>query len=198
MSGLVIVFPRFDAGIKRVPIAPVSETLTALGRPASVAMARGAILLTGYRGGATATHLRVGSPVFTHLLSGAHLGLLPWGGLACAIRACIRRFRFASEIPTVPAGIPRRRSSARGKPGDLRPSGPEARSDARPITLRRAGRGSVCPGGHSLRRTVTLRGSRVGHGATITRRRRARHPAVHQAGPIDILCLFGKRFQALH
>ena len=41
----------------------------------------GAILLTGLLGGAIATHLRVGSPVFTHLLFGFYLGLLAWGGL---------------------------------------------------------------------------------------------------------------------
>jgi hypothetical protein len=41
----------------------------------------GAILLTGLLGGAIATHLRVGSPVFTHLLFGFYLGLLVWGGL---------------------------------------------------------------------------------------------------------------------
>ena len=41
----------------------------------------GAILMTGLLGGAIATHLRVGSPVFTHLLFGVYLGLLAWGGL---------------------------------------------------------------------------------------------------------------------
>jgi hypothetical protein len=41
----------------------------------------GAILLTGYMGGAMATHLRVGSPLFSHLLFGFYLGLMIWGGL---------------------------------------------------------------------------------------------------------------------
>ena len=41
----------------------------------------GAILMTGYLGGAIATHLRVGSPVFTHILFGLYLGLLMWAGL---------------------------------------------------------------------------------------------------------------------
>ncbi|GLS43803.1 membrane protein [Methylobacterium brachythecii] len=102
MSGLVIVFLLFDGAIKLIPIAPVTETMLALGWPASVEMARGlgvltlictllyatprtsvlgAILLTGYLGGAMATHLRVGSPVFSHLLFGLYLGLLAWGGL---------------------------------------------------------------------------------------------------------------------
>jgi hypothetical protein len=37
--------------------------------------------MTGLFGGAMATHLRIGSPVFTHLLFGLYLGLLAWGGL---------------------------------------------------------------------------------------------------------------------
>ena len=41
----------------------------------------GAILLTGYLGGAMATHFRVGSPLFSHLLFGLYLGLMVWGGL---------------------------------------------------------------------------------------------------------------------
>ena len=41
----------------------------------------GAILLTGYLGGAIATQLRVGSPIFSHLLFGVYLGLMVWGGL---------------------------------------------------------------------------------------------------------------------
>ena len=41
----------------------------------------GAILLTGYLGGAMATHFRIGSPLFSHLLFGLYLGLFAWGGL---------------------------------------------------------------------------------------------------------------------
>jgi hypothetical protein len=41
----------------------------------------GAILLTGYLGGTVAIHLRVGSPVFSHMLFGVYLGVLLWGGL---------------------------------------------------------------------------------------------------------------------
>ena len=41
----------------------------------------GAILLTGYLGGAVATHLRVGSPLFGYTLSGVYLGIMLWGGL---------------------------------------------------------------------------------------------------------------------
>lgn len=41
----------------------------------------GAILLTGYMGGAAATHLRVGNLLFTHVLFGVYLAVLAWGGL---------------------------------------------------------------------------------------------------------------------
>ena len=41
----------------------------------------GAILLTGYLGGAVATHVRVGSPLFSHVLFGVYLAVLMWGGL---------------------------------------------------------------------------------------------------------------------
>ena len=45
----------------------------------------GAILLTGLFGGAMATHLRIGSPLFSHLLFGLYLGLLRYGA-ACYLR----------------------------------------------------------------------------------------------------------------
>ena len=41
----------------------------------------GAILLTGYLGGAVATHLRVGSPLIGYTLFGVYLGIMLWGGL---------------------------------------------------------------------------------------------------------------------
>ena len=41
----------------------------------------GAILLTGYLGGAIATHVRVGSPLFSHTLFPVYVALLIWGGL---------------------------------------------------------------------------------------------------------------------
>lgn len=102
LSALVVLFLTFDGAIKLVPIAPVTETMQQLGYPAGEGLARGlgiltlacailyavpqtsvlgAILLTGLLGGAIATHLRVGSPLFTHLLFGVYLGLLAWGGL---------------------------------------------------------------------------------------------------------------------
>jgi hypothetical protein len=39
------------------------------------------VLLTGLFGGAMATHLRAGSPLFSHFFFGTYLGLLAWCGL---------------------------------------------------------------------------------------------------------------------
>ena len=41
----------------------------------------GALLLTGYLGGAVATHVRVGNPLFTHILAPTYVAALIWGGL---------------------------------------------------------------------------------------------------------------------
>jgi hypothetical protein len=41
----------------------------------------GAILLTGYLGGAVATHVRIGNPFFSHTLFAVYLGVVLWVGL---------------------------------------------------------------------------------------------------------------------
>lgn len=41
----------------------------------------GAILLTGYLGGAVATNARVGNPLFSYILTPVYVGILVWGGL---------------------------------------------------------------------------------------------------------------------
>ena len=41
----------------------------------------GAILLTGYLGGALASHLRHGDPLFSTVLFPVYFGALLWGGL---------------------------------------------------------------------------------------------------------------------
>jgi hypothetical protein len=102
LSGLVIVFMLFDGAIKLVPWPIVTETMEKIGYGSSESLARtlgvvtvactvlyaipptsivGAILLTGYLGGAMASHMRIGSPLFTHTLFGLYLGLMVWGGL---------------------------------------------------------------------------------------------------------------------
>ena len=102
LSGLVILFLLFDGAIKLVPWPVVTETMDRIGYGSSETLARslgiitivrtvlyaipptsilGAILLTGYLGGAMASHLRIGSPLFSHILFGFYLGLMVWGGL---------------------------------------------------------------------------------------------------------------------
>jgi hypothetical protein len=102
LSSLVIVFLMVDGAIKLVPWPIVTETMDRMGYGSSDALMRGlgavtivctvlyaipptsilgAILLTGYLGGAIASHVRIDSPLFTHTLFGLYLGLMLWGGL---------------------------------------------------------------------------------------------------------------------
>jgi hypothetical protein len=101
VSGLVIAFMLMDATMKLLALPIVVESGAQLGfagadtaRELGVillgctllyAVPRtamfGAILLTGYLGGAVATHVRVGSPLFSHVLFGVYVGVLMWGGL---------------------------------------------------------------------------------------------------------------------
>jgi len=101
LSGIVIAFLLMDATMKLLALPVVLEASGLLGFAGSQ-MARGlgfvllictalylapqtavlgAVLLTGYLGGAVATHVRVGSPLFTHVLFGVYLGVFLWGGL---------------------------------------------------------------------------------------------------------------------
>jgi len=54
----------------------------------------GAVLMTGYIGGAIASHLRADSPLATHTLFGVYLGIAMWLGLwlrDAKLRAYFRR-----------------------------------------------------------------------------------------------------------
>ena len=103
LSGLVILFLLFDAGLKLVsPETAIKYSPPDLGWPLDVPTMTmlgtllliptllyiwprtailGAILVTGYLGGAVATHVRIGSPLFSHCLFGVYLGVMLWGGL---------------------------------------------------------------------------------------------------------------------
>ena len=50
----------------------------------------GAIYLTGFLGGAVATHYRVGSPLGTHVLFGVYMGVVMWTGLLLRYLALLR------------------------------------------------------------------------------------------------------------
>lgn len=112
MSTLAILFLLMDGVMKLVKPAPVVQGTLELGYPGSVifglglvllasvilyaiprAAVLGAILLTGYLGGAVATHVRVENPLFSHVLFPVYLGILIWGGLV------LRDERVRSLLP---------------------------------------------------------------------------------------------------
>jgi hypothetical protein len=95
-----VLFLIPDGIIKFIRPAPVVEAFAHLGLPLTLANGLGillllctviyvfprtsilgAILLTGYLGGAVATHLRAGDPLFSHILFPTYLGVLLWLGL---------------------------------------------------------------------------------------------------------------------
>ena len=100
LSGIAVLFLAFDAIGKLARPAAVVEGTTSLGYPESVILPLGliqvvllvlylvprtsvfgALLWTGYLGGAVATHVRLLNPVFTHILFPVYVALLLWGGL---------------------------------------------------------------------------------------------------------------------
>jgi hypothetical protein len=100
MSGLLVAFLAFDTVIKLIRLPIVAETMVGLGWPPESGFALGvleaaililyviprtsvlgAVLMTGLLGGAMATHIRIGSPLFSHVLFGLYMGLFAWIGL---------------------------------------------------------------------------------------------------------------------
>jgi hypothetical protein len=100
IGALPVLFLLGDGVGKLVKPAPVVEGTLQLGYQASVlvplgivllactilyAVPRtavlGAILLTGYLGGAVATHVRVDNPLLTHTLFPIYFGVMLWGSL---------------------------------------------------------------------------------------------------------------------
>lgn len=100
LTGLSVLFLLFDAIGKLARPAAVVQGTTQLGWPAEVIVPLGiiqlvclafyliprtaflgAILWTGYLGGAVATHVRLGNPLFSHILFPTYIALLLWGGL---------------------------------------------------------------------------------------------------------------------
>jgi hypothetical protein len=100
LTGLALAFLAMDTVMKLLQLAPAIEGTVALGYPASAvftigvvelvcvalyAVPRtsllGALLLTGYLGGAIASQLRIGAPLLSHLLFPTYIAALVWGGL---------------------------------------------------------------------------------------------------------------------
>jgi hypothetical protein len=112
MSGFTVLFMLFDGISKLAMEHHVVEATTKIGypqeviRPLGIALLVctilyviprtaifGAILLTGYLGGAVASKVRIEDPIFSSVLFGVYFGILAWGGLY------LRDERLRSLIP---------------------------------------------------------------------------------------------------
>lgn len=100
LSGLAVLFLMMDAGMKLFMIPNAVEATVQLGYPSHLIVTigiiqvvcliayvvpytapLGAVLWTGYLGGAIATHVRVESPLVSHTLFPIYVAALLWGGL---------------------------------------------------------------------------------------------------------------------
>jgi hypothetical protein len=102
LSSLAVLFLLVDAVMRLLALPAVLSSNAQLGYPGTEQFARdlgavllvctllyawprtavlGAIVLTGYLGGAIATHVRIGSPLLSHVLFGLYVALFVWGGL---------------------------------------------------------------------------------------------------------------------
>lgn len=100
ISAIPTLFLLMDAAGKLLKPEPVVSGTIELGYPEAVIIPLGitllictilyavpktsilgAVLLTGYLGGAVATHVRIGNPVFSHTLFPVYLGVMVWLGL---------------------------------------------------------------------------------------------------------------------
>jgi hypothetical protein len=115
LSGLAVLFFLFDSAAKLARSAPSLKGTVELGFPESAvvpigiillactvvyliprASIVGAVLLTGYLGGAVAAQLRAGNPLASHTLFPIYVAVLVWGGLYLRderVRALLARRR---------------------------------------------------------------------------------------------------------
>jgi hypothetical protein len=117
LSVLALLFLGMDATMKLLRVTAAVEGTTALGYSSSVILplgmvqlvclvlyavprtsVLGAVLWTGYLGGAIATHVRIGNPLFTHILFPVYVAVLLWGGL------WLRDRRVRALLPVVGNG----------------------------------------------------------------------------------------------
>ena len=101
LSGLAVVFLLFDGVTHALGVESVVEWTVQLGYSAGTVPVIGVLLLvgivlyliprtslygliwlTGYLGGAVATHVRIGSPLFSQTLFPCYVAALLWVGLA--------------------------------------------------------------------------------------------------------------------
>jgi hypothetical protein len=128
MGGVAVLFLAFDVAGKLLALPPVVEgtarlgyperSLTAIGIIELVCLALyvvprtallGALLLTGFLGGAVATHVRIEDPLLTHILFPTYVATLLWGALVLRdgrLRDLIGR-RNAVSTPRLSEEAPR-------------------------------------------------------------------------------------------
>ena len=112
LTGLMTVFLLLDSVTKLVALPPVVEATMQMGFTAGTVSVigatllgclvlhliprtavLGAVLLTGYLGGAVCAQLRIGAPLWTNLLFPVYVGALIWLGLylrSSALRTLVR------------------------------------------------------------------------------------------------------------
>ena len=100
LSGLFVAFMLMDLTMKLLDLKVVADTMAQMGWPTDKARLLGvlqliglglyiyprtailgAVLVSAYLGGAVASHLRIDSPLFSHILFGVYLGVIAWAGL---------------------------------------------------------------------------------------------------------------------
>ncbi len=113
IGGIASLFMLFDAVLKFAKPAPVIRGFVRSGWPAGLSQpvgaillictvlymiprtsVLGAILLTGYLGGAVATNLRLENPLFTNTLVPVYLGVLFWVSLLLRVPQVVEFFPF--------------------------------------------------------------------------------------------------------
>jgi hypothetical protein len=100
ITGIALAFMTFDVTMKLAGVKEAMDGTAQLGFSTSIVLPLGLIqlaclilyviprtaplgatLLTAYLGGAVAIHVRLGNPMFTHILSPVYVAIFLWGGL---------------------------------------------------------------------------------------------------------------------
>jgi hypothetical protein len=100
LGGIPVLFLLFDATIKLANADAVTQAMAHLGYPAHLSRGLGllelclialylvprtavlgALLFTGYLGGAISTHLRIGDPFWSHTFFPVYVAAAIWGSL---------------------------------------------------------------------------------------------------------------------
>lgn len=111
LSALPVLFLVMDAAMKLLQVPVAVQGTMRLGYPVGMIVPLGiieaislllylyrptalfgALILTGYLGGAVATHVHAGDPLFSHILFPVYFATFLWGGL------CLRDRRFRQLV----------------------------------------------------------------------------------------------------